>query len=301
MLNAILLVCAMAAQDPSLLISTDVMAIEAASSDIHIVDLRKAEAYEAGHIPGARRIDVESLSEVRNDVEGLLRDPNDVAHILNRAGVTPTRPVVIYSGMENSTDIVPATRLFWILEYLNYPQVSILDGGYARWKAEGRAIETGPAPEATLPENPSPPQVRRDRLATREDVKGLVNGAGLLMDNRPPGFFSGERVSGAVAKGGHIPGAVNAPVDEFIDEATKTVKPLDEIKAIVQGVGITDSTPVVSYCNTGRSASVGYFIGRLTGVEHVALYDGSMAEWSRDPTLPVESSVTETPPDGASK
>jgi len=272
-----------------LLVSTDqLMQLQ----DVQIVDVRGRDAYVAGHIPGALHLDSATLSEDRDGVNGLLKPVEEVAALLSWAGLDPARHVVVYGAMEAPDDLKHATRLFWILEYVGFPRVSVLDGGFAKWRAEGRPIETGeprgPSGEGrVLSLRPRP-----ELLATRDEVlEAITPGSGrTLVDMRPPEEYAGLAKEDFVARAGHIPGACNLPATDFVaksgDEGTAyyALRPKANLRAAVEG---SPAKPVITYCNSGRDASVGYFVYRLAGFERVAVYDGSMAEWGRHPGLNV--------------
>lgn len=243
-----------------------------------LVDARPADAYAAGHIPGALNLDVNTLSEKRGEVTGLLKPLEQVRKILGDAGIDPARQIVVYSAMQKADDLKDAARLFWVLEYIGYENVAVLDGGLAKWTAEGRQIEQRPVPAkpVTLPEM----KVREDRRATAANVEVLLNGhKGTVVDARAPEYFNGEKKADVVKAPGHIPGAVNMPVDNCVG-ANSALKSWDELQRIAKSTGIDPKSPVITYCNTGRSASTGYLVLRLLGYENVAVYDGSMSDWT---------------------
>lgn len=275
-MRAVLVVLLALAPEVPLLIPTDGLgALEAPL----IVDTRSAEAYSDGHIPGAVHVDPGALAETREGVVGLLRPVPDVVEALRQAGVSPERHVVIYAGMATPGEMKDATRLFWILEYLGFSRVSVLDGGYAKWTAENRPVEAGQL--KPKPAEPWTPEIREERLATLDEVKA-AGGQAHLVDLRSEAQFSGSSKDSKVSAAGHIPGAVNAPDTEFVDAAMCTVKPAESIDERLKMDGIDGSRPVITYCNSGRAASVGYFMMRLRGLPDVALYDGSMAEWTHE-------------------
>lgn len=264
-----------AAANTTLLVSTT--EVDGLTNAI-LVDARPAEAYVAGHIPGALNLDVNTLSEKRGEVTGLLKPLDQVRKILGESGIDPAKRIVVYSAMQKADDLKDAARLFWVLEYVGYENVAVLDGGLAKWIAEGRKIEQGPVPAkpVTLPEM----KVREDRRATAANVDVLLNGhKGAVVDARAPEYFNGEKKVDVVKAPGHIPGAVNMPVDNCV-APNSVLKSWDELQRIATSTGIDPKSPVITYCNTGRSASTGYLVLRLLGYNNVAVYDGSMSDWT---------------------
>lgn len=255
-----------------------------------VVDARPADAYAAGHIPGAVHLDVAALSETRDGVAGMLKPIDAVRPMFGAAGIDPAKHVVVYSAMDKPGDLATAARLFWILDYVGYPKVSVLDGGFAKWTAEGRTTETGaPLPKAVvLPEM----TVRASRLATAATVSQIVEKRNaVLVDARAPDYYTGAKKTDVVKGAGHIPGAVNLFVDTCVG-GDGAVKLPEELRAIAASSGVDASSPVVTYCNTGRSASTAYLLLRLLGHENVAVYDGSMAEWTAAGARPVQKQET---------
>ncbi|GMW02844.1 MAG: putative thiosulfate sulfurtransferase [Candidatus Hydrogenedentota bacterium] len=247
-------------------------------ANVLFVDARPLDDYAAGHIPGAVQVDAYALSEERDGVVGLLGPFIDIATALGMQGVDPTRHIVVYSGFERPDDVKRATRLFWILEYMGYERVSLLDGGLAKWKADGLSLETGakePVPVSTESLKP-----QEDRLATLDEVKARVKIRQGLADFRSEEEFSGAKQAKSASKAGHIPSAVNLPESTFVEGPSNTFISVESIEKMLGAKGLGKSEPVIAYCNTGRSASVGYFVLRLTGHDVVELYDGSMSEWT---------------------
>jgi thiosulfate/3-mercaptopyruvate sulfurtransferase len=287
MLNVLLVTVLAAASGGGVLLSS---ADLAAMDSVVIVDAREVAVFESAHIAGARNVPVSALSEARDGVPNLLKPLPQLESILQNAGLDPEKPVVVYSGMEGGKDLHLATRLFWILEYLGYRDVRLLDGGLAKWQAEGGAIETGTVkPEPIEPLNLTPDPAK---LATKEEVAAVAeDGSRQLLDLRSQAQYFGDERPGSATRAGRIPGACNLPAEESLG-ADKTFKPVEELKTVAARQGLEAGKPVTTYCNTGRSASVGYFLLRHLGYDDVALYDGSMSEWSRDETKEVETGTT---------
>jgi len=253
--------------------------------DALMVDTRDRGAFEAGHIPGAAHLDVETLSEMRDGVPGMLKPESELSALLAEAGVDPRKHVVVYSGHAQADDVKRATRLFWILEHLGYERVSLLNGGFAKWASEDRPVGRGaPEPRAVPVEKVRvQTPMRAGRLATRENVLDMIagNGEGTLVDCRIPEHYAGLEKSPAVESAGHIPGATNVPALSLFDgphHEFKTGAALDEA---LEALDLAPDSDVIAYCNTGRDATIGYFGLRLAGADQVRMYDGSMAEWSR--------------------
>lgn len=276
-MTALFVLASLAAlQGDDLLVSTKQLA---SMPEVLIVDARPHDLYTAAHIPGAASMDVDSLSENRGSVSGLLRPLPEVRRSLSQAGIDPSKHIVVYSELDTVGDFKTATRLFWILEYVGYERVSILDGGFAKWKAEGREIAQGPS--TVEPVKIPRLNVREDRLATTKEVQEAVDSkSAALADLRSPEYYSGDKKADVTKEAGHIPSASNIPADDFVSESDRTVKSWEELQALVRDGNVSAEAPAITYCNTGRSGSVGYFMLRRMGSENVSLYDGSMSEWT---------------------
>jgi thiosulfate/3-mercaptopyruvate sulfurtransferase len=260
----------------------------ASAKRVLIVDARAKADFESGHIPGALHIDPATLSETRGGVRGILKSEGEVSRLLAEAGIQPSVPIVVYAAMEAPDDLKSATRLFWILEYMGYREVAVLDGGLAKWAAEGRPLAKGATTPLPVPVTTSVP--RRSLLATHSQVRRLIEEEnGVLLDNRGAGSYAGESKKDYVARAGHIAGAVNVPAVDFVAEDGVSFRSKEQLTEILGGHGIASDTPVITYCNSGRSATMGYFVGRLIGLKEVRLYDGAMAEWTSIEDAPVET------------
>ena len=260
-----------------------------------IVDVRAETDYLEARIPGALIIDVPDLSAPTEDgVVNMLRPVEEVATRLYAAGLDPEKATIIYGAFAEPSDMLDTARLFWILELLGWENVQVLDGGFPGWQAAGLAIESGEAPAVTPPANPPAARIVRQRIATKEDVQRIrEEGGAVLVDARGATYHTGEKQSDSVARAGRIPGSINLPGESFVNFEGLSFLSADAVRRGMADGGVDTDTPTVTYCNTGRSASVGYLVARIAGVENVAVYDGSMAEWSSDATCPTETGDAE--------
>jgi len=293
MINTLLLLVIAATSGSALLVTPGAVADH---SGFLPVDARPADAFTAGHLPGAAYLDTESLSENRDGVKGLLRPIPEVRAQLARQGIDPRRHIAIYAGLETSADLYRATRLFWILEYLGYKHVSIIDGGYRKWAAEGRPVEVGESHASAIPVSQIVRlKIKTKKIATMSGVQtNITRSRANLFDLRSPGQFTGPKKSGAVARAGHLATAHNVPATTLISLQDGTFLPIADI-SVRFAAETNPGKPAITYCNTGRSATVGYFALRLLGNKNVALYDGSMSEWTHDPGRPVETTKAHEP------
>ncbi len=275
------------------LVSTDRLAQEIAAGSVAILDAtahatdpaRDAHGeFVAGHIPGAKFLDLASLKDTTSSVPSALPRPEQVARRLAELGVGSCDRVVLYDDSAVKT----SARAWFILRMNGVRDVAILDGGLAKWKAEGRPIESGeavPAPCATetLSGDDSRVRTKSDMLANLDACAEQV------IDARDAGRFTGETVDTVHnLPGGHIPGACNLFFrDLYRDDGTFRSK--EELRAAFERAGVDLGKPIVTSCGSGVTASVLLFALHLIGVEDGALYDGSWSEWGADPETPKET------------
>lgn len=273
------------------LVSTEWLAAQLSARDLRVADAtyhvklpgappRDAGAeFAAGHIPFAVFMDLDGFSDTASPLPSTLPGPAQFASRMARLGLGDGTRIVLYDDAAHHT----AARAWVMLRAFGFTDVAILDGGLAAWKAEGRALETGPG--APAPRHATPREVGvgiRDMAAVRAIV---ADGSEQLVDARSPARFTGEEADprpGIAA--GHMPGARNLPYDRLF-HADGTWKRGDELAAAFAGAGIDLDRPMTMTCGSGITASVLAFGAHLLGRE-AAVYDGSWTEWGADPSTP---------------
>jgi thiosulfate/3-mercaptopyruvate sulfurtransferase len=244
-----------------------------------LIDLRPAEAFAAGHLPGAVHLDLFGISAVDTDEAPLKSFFWIIEHLLASRGVSADVPVVVYDEQSG----IRAARAFWFLEYFGHPDARLLDGGYAAWTRAGLETrrDAGP-PRAT--EWMGTREART--LASWRDVKERLNEADVVvLDTRSDGEYCGTQVR--AARGGAIPGAVHLEWTRNLDE-NGAFKPLRELREMYERAGVTPDKEVVTYCQGGYRAAHSYLALRLLGYPRVRNYIGSWKEWGDRLDLPVE-------------
>jgi thiosulfate/3-mercaptopyruvate sulfurtransferase len=179
-----------------------------------------------------------------------------------------------------------ATRFWWMLQSLGF-DADVLDGGLDKWKAEGRALETGPAKGYPPTQFTAKPKAGLF-IDKRETQKASTNRSTVVVNALGPQFHKGLEPS-RYGRPGRIPGSVNVPAATLIDAQAKTFVSPEDAAPKFAAQGITKDKRVVAYCGGGISATIDLFLLHRLGYDNITLYDGSMGEWAKDETLPIET------------
>lgn len=250
------------------------------SPDLCLIDVRPAEEFARGHIPGAVHFDLFGLSLVDTREAPLKAFMYMIHHVLELRGVSESKEVVFYE--ENSG--MRAARGVWFLEYFGHPNVRMLDGGLQAWKTAGFPLST----ETVSPKGAAfKTSERREVLATVDDVLHALNMKETsILDTRSKGEYLGTHVR--AARGGAVPGAIHIEWTDNLDAGGK-FKSNAELTAMYGRAGITPDKEVISYCQGGYRAAHSYVALRLIGFPKVRNYIGSWKEWGDRTDLPIET------------
>lgn len=256
----------------------------AANLDLVLLDVRFApgrtglkESYLAGHLPGAIYIDLATeLADAGGRERGRgsnpLPDPARLQADLRGKGVGRDSTVVVYDDGNGA----PAARAWWTLTWAGLPDVRILDGGLAAWKAAGHPLESG----EVEPRRPGDVVIDAGKLPSIDIVAaGSFADRGILVDVRPAATFGGQGT-------GHIPGARNFPADRLLGPDGRLAG-APELAERLREAAIDTTRPLAAYCGGGVAASLFTLALAEIGTE-VALYPGSWSEWTADTARPIE-------------
>ena len=273
---------------PESLVSTEWVAEHGSDANVRLVEVDvDTGAYEQGHIAGA--VGWNWQSQLQQPVRRDLASKEEIEELLGRSGIGNDTTVVVYGDNNNWF----AAWAFWQLKYYGHSDVRIMNGGRAKWEAEGRPLTTD-APShaaATYTASEGDQSIR----AYRDQVLARVNeGSVALVDVRAPAEFSGELLAPAnlpqegSQRGGHIPGAANIPWGQAVAE-DGSFKSADELRELYGGNGIDGSRETIAYCRIGeRSSHTWFVLTQLLGLENVRNYDGSWTEWGSIVGAPIE-------------
>lgn len=276
------------------LVGTDWLAERLGAPDLRIVDVRwyldaarkGRDAYRAGHLPGAVFVDIDADLSAPGGGRGLPagRHPwpgeAQVGRVMGALGIGPGVTVVAYDDQSGAV----AARLWYVLRAHGHDAVAVLDGGIAKWLAEGRPIETE---EPAVPQRVFEARLRPGFVLPKGEMIGAHGGGRLVLDAR-----AGERYRGETEpidpRAGHIPGARSAPfTGNLSKDPVPVFLPFAALRDRYAALGGGREEPIV-YCGSGVTACHDLLALHLAGLRG-RLYAGSWSEWSSDPSLPVET------------
>lgn len=262
--------------DPDLVVLDATVIVEQDESGNFISKNGRAN-YEAGHIPTAGFVDLMGeVSDPESPLQFGMPSPERFAAAMGELGVGDDSRVVLYDAMGSSW----AARVWWMLRWIGFDRVALLDGGLNAWTAAGGELSADPANRAarTLTVN-----LRPELIADQEEVRvSIGNDAVSLIDSMPAVHYRGEWTM--YSRPGHIPSAVNVPVTSLFDE-NGHFRPDEELSELFDG---DREERTITYCGGGIAASADAFVLTRLGFKDVAIYAASLEEWTANPDNPMD-------------
>ena len=258
-----------------------------------VLDVRRsAENYRAGHIPCAVHTDYykDGWRIRKQGIPHMMPPVEQLEALAGRLGISNDTHVVIYGSGTGPFDAAETTSIYLTFKYLGHDSVSILDGGLPAWMAEWSAdfdVDIYEPTASAFVANPRP-----YLLTSRTDVENVLGGETPLVDVRSHDMFLGVNRAWMLTRSGTIPGAVNLPMSWLTVNAGLKFRDRDQLEQLFSAAGAPTSGKLILFCNAGLESSMGWFVAHeLLGNTQATLYDGSLAEWTKDTNLPMTRHV----------
>ncbi len=251
--------------------------------DVPYVAVPGRPGFEAAHIPGADFLDIQGeFSDQTTELRFMMAPVPQMAAAFGRHGVGPGTRVVLYS----IGSMMMSTRFWWMLRALGF-DAAVLDGGFDKWRAEGRPVESGAPkgyPPASFEAAPRP-----GMFVDRATMLGELHRPGTVIVNALNDDLHRGNGPSRYGRPGRVPGSVQVSAATLVDPAHKTFTTPADAQAKFAAKGVTPDKHVICYCGGGISATIDLFLLHQLGYDDITLYDASMGEWARDTSLPIET------------
>lgn len=239
--------------------------------------------YQKAHIPGAGFLDIQNdLSD--NTAPAHLRfrmpPPNELAEAFAQQGVGDDYRIVLYARGAAQW----ATRVWWMLRSIGFENVAVLDGGWEKWLAEGRAVA---ADAVSFAATKCSTKARAASFVGQQQVLEAMQAGHCVVNALAPELHSGENAR--YGRAGRIPGSANVPASHLLDSTTNVFVAPAAARAAFDAAGVKPQGPTVVYCGGGIAATLDAFLMVQLGYQQISIYDASMSEWAKDESLPIES------------
>jgi thiosulfate/3-mercaptopyruvate sulfurtransferase len=253
--------------------------------NIRLLDFRKKEDYEIGHIKGALSIWRTDIEDRSYPYTGMMASPEQVESLFSNLGIASTDTIIVY----DDNGLCNAARLWWILQNYDFTNIKLFEGGLTEWAAKGGLLsKDSPVLQKKvfkLPENPS-----MKYYVSKEDMEQAIKTNTVILDTRSLDEFTGKLQKKGAVKAGRIINSVHIDWAEAINfHGNKKIKTLEALESIYGQLQIGKEDPIIVYCHSGvRSAHTTFILTQLLNYKNVKNYDGSWTEWSYYNDLPFE-------------
>ena len=266
-------------------VSTEWLAGKTSDSSVVSFDLRKKEAYDAGHVPGAVWISTADFNVAKAGVTDLA-PAAQIEAALSKAGVKPDTTIVLYDDQGS----LWSTRILWSLEVYGHKDARVLNGSWTTWQTEKKPVTKDimarPATQYAFAAKPNDKII----VTMEQMTKAVGDPSKIVCDSRTADEYTGRDLRAKI--GGHVPGAKNVNYSDAVDKGGAFL-PVEELKQIYDTAGVraSDNQTIFTYCQSGIRAAHAWFVLKyLVGYQNVAVYDGSWEEWGNRTDTKTETS-----------
>ena len=253
------------------------------NDNVKIVDIRKAEDYAAGHIPGALNYPYGELQVETNGVKGMIPPGENISAKLSSLGISPEDTIIIYDHIKN----LWSTRLLWTLEVYGHEDARMMDGSWGVWSAEGKTVSTK-SPSISSTSYKFTKAKNESLIIDMAAVQASIDdNSSVVLDTRSADEYAGRDVR--ANRGGHIPSSIHVEWVQNVDGEGKFL-PASDLKTLYASANINSDLDIYTLCQTAVRATHSWFVlTDLLGYEDVSVYDGSWTEWGNDENTPIDS------------
>jgi thiosulfate/3-mercaptopyruvate sulfurtransferase len=249
---------------------------------------RNAQAeFTTSHIPSARFFDIDAIAAPDGDLPHMLPTAEIFAHHMNALGISSDKKIITY----DRSVFLSSARAWWMLRMFGHSDVAVLDGGWCAWLDAGGPVASGdneiPLSETIF----TPSAATQAQVILMDQLRGLVETgtAPQILDARASARFEGKAPEPRPGlRSGHIPGALNLPINDILDANTGLLKSKEELRALFDEAGIDWHKPVITSCGSGVTAAGLTLAFALLGKTDVHLFDGSWTQWGSS-DAPIET------------
>jgi thiosulfate/3-mercaptopyruvate sulfurtransferase len=239
--------------------------------------------YGEGHVPGADHLDLlGDLSDTSSRLPFTMPSEKQFSDAMGKAGVGDGARVVLYGTAEP----IWAARVWWMLRAFGFDHVAILNGGWAKWSAEGRPVSKA---SPCYPRTKFVARPRAGAFVGKDDVMAAIGDSRVCTINALPAMIFEGSGGPVFGRKGRIAGSLNVPFPALHDPDTGAYLPAAQLRAKFDAVHADKADRIIAYCGSGIAASSDAFALALLGFDNVAVYDASLSEWGFDETLPIEA------------